>query len=93
MKKLTSILATTLLTACSTAPIIVPDTTKDNVVMQKLKWEITNHNSIPTNWGWVLWYLPIVDAAMIWMWRKYIKQCPECGKTENTTTESKTLNG
>lgn len=93
MKKPLSVLTTTLLTACNTAPVIIPDTTKDNVVMQKLKWEIINHNSIPTNWGWVLWYLPIVAAAMIWMWRKYIKQCPECGKSEQSSEESKTLNG
>lgn len=89
MKKLISLLGLVLLTACSTAPVIVPDTTKDNVVMQKLKWEIANHSSIPVNWGWILWYLPLVAAGMIWMWRKYIKQCPECGKSD----EVKQLNG
>ena len=84
MKYLTSILASLTLFACNTAPVIVPDTTKDNVVMQKLKWEISNSGSIPTNWGWVLWYLPIVAAGMIWMWRKYIKECPDCGKSNDS---------
>ena len=89
MNKLLFTFVIALLTACSTAPVIVPDITEDSIPMQKLKWEIANHNSIPTNWGWILWYLPIVAAGMIWMWRKYIKECPECGKTD----EVKQLNG
>jgi len=52
--------------------------------MQKLKWDISNSGSVPTNWGWVLWYLPIVAAGMIWMWRKYIKECPDCGKSNDS---------
>lgn len=89
MNKLILILVTLFTAACSTAPVIVPDTTQDSVVMQRLKWEIANHNKLPTNWGWILWYLPLVAAAMIWMWRKYIKQCPDCGKSD----EVKQLNG
>jgi len=89
MKQLLAILTTLFIAACNTAPVIIPDTTKDNVVMQKLKWEIDNGNKISTNWGWILWYLPIVAIAFVWTWRKYIKQCPECGKPE----EPKQLNG
>jgi hypothetical protein len=89
MKKLINILNTLILTACSTAPVIVPDTTNNNVVLKKLNYEIEHADKISGNWGWVLWYLPIVAVVMIWMWRKYIKQCPECGKTD----EVKQLNG
>ena len=89
MKKLTSLLLGLFLTACSTAPAIVPDTTNNNVVLKKLNYEIEHADKISGNWGWVLWYLPIVAVVMIWMWRKYIKQCPECGKIE----EVKQLNG
>jgi hypothetical protein len=77
-------LLTLFLSACNTTPAIIPDTTKDNVVMQKLKWEITNHNSVSTNWGWILWYAPLMVIAMLWAWRRYVKQCPECGKSEDT---------
>jgi len=89
MKKFITALTTLFLTACNTAPVIVPDTTTNNVVMKKLNYEITN-SSVSCNWGWILWYLPIVAAVMIWMWRKFIKECPDCEKAKN---ESKTLNG
>lgn len=83
MKYLT-LLICAFLTACNTAPVIVPDTTKDNLVMQKLQWDIA-HNLNPTsNWGWILWYLPLVAIAMMWAWRRYIKQCPDCGKSEDS---------
>ena len=89
MKKLIELFTTAFLTACSTAPAIIPDTTTNNVVMKKLNYEIQNGDKISGNWGWILWYLPIVAVVMIWMWRKYIKQCPECGKNESV----KQLNG
>jgi hypothetical protein len=89
MKKFITALTALFLTACSTAPVIVPDTTTNNVVMKKLNYEITN-SSISCSWGWILWYLPIVAAVMIWMWRKFIKECPDCEKAKN---EPKTLNG
>ena len=57
MKHTIAFLTTLFLFACNTAPTIVPDTTKDNVIMQKLQWEIQNHSQVSTNWGWILWYL------------------------------------
>lgn len=89
MKKLTALFTSLFLAACSTAPVIVPDTTSNNVVMKKLNYQIDHADKITGNWGWILWYLPIVAVVFVWTWRKYIKECPECGKTE----ESKTLNG
>ena len=88
MKYLT-LLTSMFLAACNTAPVIVPDTTKDNVVMQKLQYDITHNTHISGNWGWILWYLPLVAISMAWAWRRYIKQCPDCGKSE----EVKQLNG
>jgi len=89
MKKFTALFTSLFLAACSTAPVIIPDTTNDSVVMKKLNYDIENSHKISGNWGWILWYLPIVAVVMIWTWRKYIKQCPDCGKTE----EVKQLNG
>ena len=82
MKKFTALFTVLFLAACSTAPAIIPDTTGDSVVMKKLNYQIENADKISGNWGWILWYLPLVAAGMIWMWRKYIKECPECGKSE-----------
>ena len=84
MKKLIPLFAVLFLAACSTAPVIVPDTTNDSVVLKKLNYQIDHADKISGNWGWILWYLPLVAAGMIWMWRKYIKECPECGKSNNT---------
>lgn len=82
-------LFTLALTACNTTPAIIPDTTKDNLVMQKLKWEIGNNHHVTSNWGWILWYLPLVAMAMMWSWRQFMKPCPQCEEAE----KSKTLNG
>ena len=90
MKKLIPLFTVLFLAACNTAPVIVPDTTNDSVVLKKLNYQIDHADKVSGNWGWILWYLPLVAAGMIWMWRKYIKQCPECGKSEE---QSKTLNG
>ena len=76
-----------LLESCNTAPVIVPDTTKDNVVMEKLKWGITNNNNLGSNWGWILWYLPLVALAMMWGWRQFIKPCPDCEEKQNQQTD------
>jgi len=90
MKKLLQICTTLILAACSTAPVIVPDNTTNNIIMKKMNHQIQNGQHVSSNWGWILWYLPLVALVMIWAWRKYIKECPECGKSDN---ESKTLNG
>ena len=83
MKTLTYIFALLLLVACSTAPEIIPDSTvKSNVVINKLNHAIQNPGTFSGNWGWILWYLPIVGVVGVWAWRKFIKECPECGKSE-----------
>ena len=89
MKYLIGLITSLVLTACSTAPVIVPDTTKDNVVMKKLQWEITNNTHLTTNWGWILWYLPVVFLVVVWAYNHYLKQkCTE-EETDSTTETSK----
>jgi hypothetical protein len=77
MKNLTALFTTLFLVACNTAPVIVPDTTKDNVVMQKLKWEINNQHNLSISWGWVLWYLPVVFLIGIWGYNHYLRSCED----------------
>lgn len=83
MKIITSLLISLCVLACSTAPVIIPDSTKDNVVLKKLEYDITNSDKVSTGWGWILWYIPIVAVLLAWGWRKYIKECPECKKQES----------
>ena len=77
MKYLT-LLATLFLFACNTTPAILPDTTKDNVQMKKLNWEIVNGGNISNNWGWILWYIPILFLVVVWAYNQYLKtKCKE----------------
>jgi len=85
MKYLIGLITSLVLTACSTAPVIVPDTTKDNVVMRKLDWEIKNNSHLTTNWGWILWYLPVVFLVVVWAYNQYFK--PPCNEEETVEKE------
>lgn len=86
MKYLIGLIASLVLTACSTTPVIVPDTTKDNVVMKKLQWEITNNAHLTTNWGWILWYLPVVFLVVVWAYNQYFKTPCKEEETEEIKT-------
>ncbi|NBO31531.1 MAG: hypothetical protein EBV05_08025 [Cyanobacteria bacterium WB6_1B_304] len=77
MKRLI-LLATALLTACSTAPQIVPDNTSDSVILRKINHEIDNNISFQTGWQWILWYLPLVFLVVTWGWKQFVRPCPEC---------------
>jgi len=77
MKHLITILSTLFLVACNTSPTIIPDTTKDNVIMKKLQWEIENHAKVSTNWGWILWYLPVVFLIVVWAYNHYLRSCED----------------
>jgi hypothetical protein len=46
--------------------------------MEKLKYDITHNTHISGNWGWILWYLPLVVIALMWAWRQFMKPCPQC---------------
>ena len=81
MKRLI-LLATALLTACSTAPQIVPDNTSDSVILRKINHEIDNNISFQTGWQWILWYLPLVFLVVTWGWKQFVRPCPECEAKE-----------
>jgi hypothetical protein len=84
MKKTLLLLASSFLAACSTGPEVIPDNTSDSVIMMKLKHEITNGDKITQNWGWILWYLPVLILVVAWAWKELIskKECPEEKKEE-----------
>jgi hypothetical protein len=74
MNKVYGLLAGLLLAGCSVAPAIVPDDTTDSVIMMKLKHEITNGDQISQNWGWILWYLPVMILVLAWAWKELINK-------------------
>jgi len=37
----------------------------------KLKHQIVNGTHITSNWGWILWYLPVLALAVGWGWREF----------------------
>lgn len=71
MRKLVYTLCLLCLAACNTAPIIVPDTTSDSPVMLKLKHDILSGDKIVGNWGWMLWYLPVLLLVLGWGWKEF----------------------
>jgi len=75
MKKI-ALLFTALLSGCvnMTAPQMLPDNTTDSVIMMKLKHEITNGDQISQNWGWILWYLPVLFLVVAWAWKEFINK-------------------
>lgn len=85
IKYLTGLMATLVLAACSTAPAIIPDSTKDNVVMQRLQWEIQTGKTLSSSWSWVLWYLPVVFLVVVWAYKEWLKtKCKEDEKKQKT---------
>ena len=67
-------LASLVIAGCNTSPVIVPDTTTDSPIVMKLKHDIMNGEKIATNWGWVLWYLPVLLLVMAWVWKEFINK-------------------
>jgi choline-glycine betaine transporter len=89
MKRLATFITSMFLAACSTAPVIVPDTTKDNVIMRKLNYEIQNGTTPSTGWGWILWYIPVLFLVVVWAYNQYLKtKCKEEETKESAKTES-----
>lgn len=61
-----------LLVGCNTAPVIVPDITSESPITMKLKHEIMNGTQITDNWGWILWYLPVLLLVVGWSWKEFL---------------------
>lgn len=78
MNRLLLILSAILLFACETAPKIIPDTTDPSPIELKLRHQILNGDKISSNWGWMLWYLPVLLLALAWGWKEFFKKKEEC---------------
>ena len=74
MNKIKLMLASLLLAGCNTGPEVIPDNTTDSVIMMKLKHEILNGDQISQNWGWILWYLPVLVLVLAWAWKEFINK-------------------
>ena len=78
MKNITLFLTSLFLFACNTTPAIIPDTTTDSVQMKKLNWDIINGGHVSGNWGWILWYIPVLFLVVVWAYNQYLKtKCKE----------------
>ncbi len=65
------LMAALMVAGCNTAPVIVPDTTSDSPIIMKLKHQILNGTQITSNWGWILWYLPVLALVVGWGYREF----------------------
>lgn len=63
-----------LLVGCATDPVIIPDTTSDNVVMMQLKDHISQEGPIQPSYGWIFWYAPVGLLMIMWGYRELIKK-------------------
>lgn len=57
--------------ACATNPEIVPDTTGDSVIMLDIKSQIENNKMVKDDYGWVIWYLPVLFLVVAWGWKEF----------------------
>jgi len=72
MNRILLALAFLILVGCNTSPVIIPDTTSDSPIIMKLKHQIVNGTPITGNWGWILWYLPVVALVVGWGWKELL---------------------
>jgi hypothetical protein len=80
-------LAFLFLVGCNTSPVIVPDNTTDSPIMMKLKHDITSGDKIGSNWGWVLWYLPVLLLVLAWVWKEFVNKPIHIDDKEETPSD------
>ena len=56
---------------CDTTPEIVPDITGDNVIMMDIKSQIENNKMVKDDYGWGIWYLPILFLVVAWGYKEF----------------------
>jgi hypothetical protein len=73
MKKIWAIVLVLALVfaGCDTTPEIVPDITGDNVIMMDIKSQIENNKMVKDDYGWVIWYLPILFLVVAWGYKEF----------------------
>jgi cytochrome bd-type quinol oxidase subunit 2 len=57
--------------ACDTTPEIIPDITGDSVIMLDIKSQIEHNKTVKDDYGWVIWYLPILFLVVAWGWKEF----------------------
>ena len=86
MKKIIIPIFSLALTACDTTPVIVPDTTSDNVVMMSLKDQINQAGAAEPSYGWLFWYGPLAVLLLMWGYRHLIRKPINCLEEEPNAT-------
>lgn len=84
-----------VLLACDSSPkIISDDHIKESPIIQGLRHNIVN-NTTSFNWGWILWYLPVLALALAWAWREFIskRKSTLAAKGSKSATTKKTTKG
>ena len=78
-----------VLAACETAPKIIPDTTSDSPIVMRLRHEILNGSKLTNNWGWMLWYLPVLLLVIAWGWKEFFgRKREDCKETAEKPLEA-----
>jgi len=57
--------------ACDTTPEIIPDITGDSVIMMDIKSQIENNKMVKDDYGWVIWYLPVLFLVVAWGYKEF----------------------
>jgi hypothetical protein len=82
MKSITHIIWVLFAAGCSSNPIIIPDNTKDNVVVLEIKNRINDPQASSTSYGWLFWYAPLAILLILWGWRNLVKKPIDCVEKE-----------
>jgi len=89
MKYLT-LFALLVIAGCSSqVPVIVPDSTPDNVVILQIKDQIAQPGGQKGSLGWLFWYIPLAIASLIASWRYLIKKPIICDEDEDGIVDPK----
>ncbi len=56
---------------CDTTPEIVPDITGDSVIMLDIKSQIEHNKTVKDDYGWVIWYLPVLFLVVAWGYKEF----------------------
>ena len=89
MKYLVLFLFFILVSCSSQLPVIVPDTTHDNVVVLQIKDQIAQPGAQKASLGWLFWYIPLAVASLIAAWRYLIKKPIICDEDEDGIVDPK----
>jgi hypothetical protein len=76
-----------VLASCSSNPVIIPDTTSENVIMLELKDKIAQPGAYSPSYGWLFWYAPLAILLVFWGYRHLIRKPLDCIEQEPNSTK------